>query len=111
MACYCCGDDIATGRKVKIRPWRDYDPRDRGADSAAYTSYKEEMTYRWSVICQACYSTLDNEVGMAEVSGRPFNLAGASRGNKATTVDEAKYREFRRKEAARLGIELGDDDQ
>ena len=32
------------------------------------------MTFRWAVICQACYSILDNEYGLAEVAGAPLNL-------------------------------------
>ena len=64
------------------------------------------MTYRWAVICQACYSALDTDIGIGEVAGRGFGLAGASRGDKATTIDEATYQEFQRREAAKLGIVL-----
>ncbi len=107
MWCYCCNREMTSARKVKLRPWRDnWGPG--GPDSAAYKSYEEEMTYRWGVICQACYSTLDNEAGLAEVAGKLFNLAGASRGDKAATIDEAKYKVFRRKEAAKLGLDLED---
>jgi hypothetical protein len=108
VKCYCCGRDLASARKAKLRPWRVYDPELGGPDSAAYKSYKEEMTYRWRVICQACYSTLDNESGRAEIGGKPFNIAGASRGDKAATVDEAKYQKFLRKEAAKLGLALNE---
>jgi hypothetical protein len=108
MECFCCGAEIDTARKVKVRHFLGYDPRNGGPDSAAYKSYKEEVTYRWSVICHLCYSTLDNLTGLAEIAGRNFTLAAASRGGKATTVDEAKYRAFRRKEAAKLGIDLDD---
>ncbi|QDV37380.1 hypothetical protein [Tautonia plasticadhaerens] len=62
------------------------------------------------MICQACYSILDNDSGMAEVGGKAFTIAGASRGDKAATIDEAKYRRFRRKEAARLGLDMDDDE-
>ncbi len=108
MTCYCCGREMTSARKVKLRPWRD-DWGPGGPDSAAYKSIVEEMTFRWAVICQACYSTLDNYSGRAEVSGRLFNLAGASRGDKAATIDEAKYRKFRRREAEKLGISLDDE--
>ena len=94
---------------MKLRPWREYDATQGGPDSAAYQSYEEEMTYRWAVICQACYSTLDNYSGRAEVSGRHFNIAGASRGDRAATIDEAKYRKFQRREAEKLGITLDDE--
>lgn len=110
MECYCCGAAIATGRKVKIRPWRDIDKDVAKSNEAAYEAYVEEMTYRWSVVCQACYSTLDNEIGLAEISGRLFNIAGASRMDRATTIDEAKYRKFRRREAEKLGIVLDEDE-
>ena len=109
MQCFCCGAELAMGRKVKIRRWRDNDPNLGGPGSAAYQSHQEQMTYRWSVICQACYSTLDNYLGLATVAGQLFNLAGASRGDKATTIDEAKYRVFQRQEARKLGIELDED--
>ena len=98
---------MTSARKVKLRPWRD-DWGSGGPDSAAYKSFVEDMTYRWGVICQACDSTLDNEAGLAEVAGKLFNLAGASRGDKAATIDEAKYKVFRRKESAKLGLDLED---
>ncbi len=106
MQCYCCDRRLASARKVKLRPWRDFDPERCGPDSAGYKSYEEDMTFRWAVICQPCYSTLDNYAGMAEIGGREFNLAGTSRGDKATTIDEVEYLAFRRKEAAKLGIDL-----
>ena len=82
----------------------------------AYQSYVEQMTYRWAFICNACYRELDNSTGLgaivvkviqpewSELPMKLFNLAGASRGDKATTVDEAKYLEFQRKEAEKLGM-------
>ena len=108
MRCCCCDREMKSARKVKLRRWREYDPRQGGPDSATYKSYQEEMTYRWSVICQACYSAVDNAVGLAEVAGDIYNLAGSSRGDRATTIDERKYQEFRRKEAAKLGLDLGE---
>jgi hypothetical protein len=111
MQRYCCDTETATGRKVKIRPWLN-GWGSGGPDSAAYMSFQEEMTYRWSVICQGCYccySTLDNESGRAEVAGKLFNLAGASRFDRATTVSEAQYRKFRRREAEKLGLTLDDE--
>jgi hypothetical protein len=33
-----------------------------------------------------------------------FNLAGASRGDKAAVVDEAKYQAFQRKQAEAMGL-------
>lgn len=109
MQCYCCGAEIALARKVKLRATRDYDPENGGPGSAAYQSYQEEMTFRWSVVCQTCYSTLDNQAGVAEISGTEYNIAGQSRGDKAATIDEAKYRGFQRTEAEKLGLTLDDE--
>jgi hypothetical protein len=58
------------------------------------------------VICQACYSILDSWIGVAEISGKSFNIAGASRKDRAATIDERRYREFRRREAEKLGMTL-----
>ncbi len=109
MQCYCCQREIASARKVKLRPWRGDEEDIGGPYSAAYKSYREDMTYRWAVICQACYSTLDNYSGLAEVGGKLFNIAGASRCDKASTIDEKKYRAFLRKEATKLGLDLEDE--
>ena len=111
MWCYCCNREMTSARKVKLRPWRDYDPDLGGPESPAYKSYEEEMTFRPAVICQACYSTLDNAAGLGQVAGKLFNLAGASRIDKAPTIDEAKYRAFQRKEAAKLGLDLGEESE
>jgi hypothetical protein len=110
MRSYYCERELTSARKVKLRRWRVYDPSRGGPDSPAYQSYEEEMTYRWAVICQACYSTLDNESGRAEVAEVPFNLAGSSRGDKAATIDERKYHAFRSMEAAKLGLNFGESD-
>jgi len=64
-------------RKVKVRPWRQYDPQ-QSQDAAAYAFYKKEMTYRWAVICQGCYARLDNAVGVAGIGGRRWGPKGQS---------------------------------
>jgi hypothetical protein len=104
--CYCCGAEIAVGRKVKLRPWRDFDPASGGPDSAAYMTYKEEMTYRWAFVCEDCYAKLDSPDGRAEIHGRDFTMAGQSRGGKATVKTDAEYRAFQRREAKKLGLDL-----
>ncbi len=72
----------------------------------AYQSYCEDRTFRWAFICNACYRQLDNEIGVTEISGSGhFNLAGASRGDKAPVVDEAKYQQFQRRQAEQMGLE------
>src|SRR5207237_4086045 len=105
MQCYCCAAEMAEARKVKLRVWRECNPLQM-VNQAAYLSYKEETTFRWAIICQACYGQLDNAIGMAAIAGRTFNLAGASRGDKAALLDEAKYQAFLRRQAAQLGLDL-----
>src|SRR5262249_25790379 len=108
--CFWCGAELTTARKVKIRPWCDFDEALGGPDCAAYRSYVREATFRWSPLCQGYDLTLDNATERAEVSGRLFNLAGASRVDKTTTVDEEKFRKFLRREAEQLGIEIDEEE-
>ena len=106
MMCYCCEQEIQIARKGKLRPWRVFDFDRGGPDSMEYLSYCEEMTYRWAFICNACYRRLDNEMGLAEIPGRgEFNLAGASRFDRAVVVDEEKYQKFQRKQAEKMGLD------
>jgi len=124
MQCYCCGQEIALARKVKLRELCDLkfppgafpsygitqghitpdevddDPR----GSSWYRSYVENMTYRWTFICNACYRTVDNETGFAEIGGKKFNLAGKSRRDKATMVNQEQYLMFQKKEAEKMGF-------
>ncbi len=111
MQCYCCQASTALGRKVKLRRWRDA-PEGFAADpskavaSGAAEAYREEMTYRWSVVCLECYRTLDNEMGLAEIPGRGrFNIASVSRQDKAAVVDDEKWQKFQRQQAKKLGLE------
>jgi hypothetical protein len=112
MHCHCCRDEIKFARKVKLRPVCHYEPPPGGppypasvVTLPAYLSYRENSTYRWAFICHACYRLLDNEGGRAEIPGRgEFNIAGASRGDKAAIVDEVKYLKFQRKEAEKMGL-------
>ena len=110
MRCYCCNREVSLARKVKLRLWVDFDPTLAGPESAAYQAYVEAMKFRWSVICQGCYTTIDGSVaGIAKIGGKNFSLAGSSRGDKATTINEEQYRKFQRKEAAKLGLDLGEE--
>ncbi len=105
MRCYCCTRAIDLARKVKLRAWRQDFPHG-GPGCPAYLSYQEDTTFRWAVICQACYGCLDNAIGLGVIGDRGFNLAGASRGDKAAVVNEAKYRAFQQREARKLGLDL-----
>jgi len=107
MRCWCCDREIRLARKVKVRPWRQFVPQGEfDPNDPAYAFYEKEMTYRWAVICQGCYARLDNAVGVAAIGARLFNLAGASRRDRAPVLDEAKYQAFERRQAAQMGLQL-----
>ena len=106
MQCYACDSKISKARKVKLRVVKNFDPRLGGPDSAAFISYKEDTTFRWAVICEECYCCIDNYCGVEAIGFNSFNLAGVSRAEKATIIDEAKYFEFQRREAMKLRIDL-----
>lgn len=105
MRCYCCTAEVPIARKVKLRPAPTGEERFTDPASAAYQSYRENMTYRWAVICISCYRALDNYCGVADIGAKTFNIAGTSRGDKAAVVDEAKYQAFRRREAEKMGLD------
>jgi hypothetical protein len=99
IECYCCRRDVPLVRKVELRGDASAPPGGFSSpDDPAYLRYKNEMTYRTAFICPGCFHLLDNECGLAEISGRAFRLAGKSRGDKAPTYDEAKYREWQQRE-------------
>src|SRR5262245_20681815 len=104
MRCYCCDAEIGLARKVKLRAWRNPELPPTSPDDPAYVFYHREMTYRWAFICQPCYRVLDNESGLVEIRAKTFNLAGATRGDKAAIVDGAKYEAFQRKQAEEMGM-------
>jgi hypothetical protein len=107
MRCWCCDSEVDLVRQVKLRPWREFEPDlELGPDDPAYAFYVKEMTYRWAVICQDCYFQLDNEDGLAPIGLRLFNLAGASRRDRARVLDEGKYQAFQRRQAARMGLQV-----
>jgi hypothetical protein len=112
MRCYCCDREVALARKVKLRGVVEFPEHlQKQPPGPAYWAYLEEMTFRWAFICQGCYLAVDTPIGVGVVNGRTYNLAGSSRADKATTVDEAKYLAFRRKEAAKLGLDLPEEDE
>jgi hypothetical protein len=85
MKCYCCATQMALARKVKLRPWQRFETND-SPDSTAFLSRREEMAYRWAVVCQECYRKLDNEFGSGGCGD--FELAASSRGAQAAIVHE-----------------------
>lgn len=104
MRCYCCTAEVNTVRKVRLRPWRDDPGPEGGPDAPAHRFYRREMTYRWAVVCLICYRTLDNATGLAEIGGKLWNIAGASRRDQAAALDEAKYTAWQEREARKLGL-------
>jgi hypothetical protein len=91
IRCSCCDAELTIGRKVQLRPWRDPPDPAGGPDAPAYQFYLTELTCRRALLCLPCYRTLDNATGLAEIGGRAFHLAGASRGDKAPVLNEGKY--------------------
>lgn len=110
MNCFCCDNEVQLARKVKIRRLIDYDPAQGGPESPQYMSFKEESTYRWSVICLSCYHQLDNDYGACEISGRQFSIAGCSRGDKARVMNQLDYQKWQVREAAKIGLDLSSND-
>jgi hypothetical protein len=108
VRCYCCDTEVSVGRKVKLRPALELDEPPSSLDDPAYQFYCKEMTFRWAVVCQPCYRTLDNDCGVGEIGGRLFGLAGASRGDKARVINEDAYRAWQRKLAEQMGTDTGD---
>ena len=106
VRCFCCDAEMKLARKVKLQAWREYCAEAGGLASAAYTSFREEMTFRWAFVCLACDRGRDTTFGVGEVGGRLFNLAGASRGDRAAVVNEAKYQAFQRRQAAAMGLAI-----
>ena len=87
MECYCCEQEMALARKVKLRTIEHISEakialfKTQGfKDSAAYRSYVNNVTFRWAFICESCYKKLDSADGCAKISGRgEFNIVGQSR--------------------------------
>jgi hypothetical protein len=105
MRCYCCEADVDVVRKVKLRRIRQPPDPAGGPNSPAWQFHRRETTYRWAVICLGCYRILDNHMGLAEIGGKAFNIAGQSRGDKAAVLDEMKYRLWQKKESRKLGLD------
>lgn len=112
MRCFCCDAEINLARKVKIRQWIHFTPEKTRIqdgdefDFTPYLAYREQVTYRWAVICQVCYRLLDNHIGTAEIGDKEYNMSMASRLDRANTINEEKYQAWQRREARKLGLEL-----
>jgi hypothetical protein len=104
MICYCCLRDVLLVCRVQLR----CDPREQPAVASpadpAYQAYVNNKTIRTEFICPGCYHALDNDLGLGEIGGKVYNLAGKSRGGKAPEYNRAKWLEHQRSEADKLGI-------
>jgi hypothetical protein len=95
MQCRCCDREVKVVRKVKLRTLASpffgdtASALDALGDGGLSGCRCDE--YRWSFVCPGCYHTLDNEYGIAAISGSLFNIAGASRRDRARTLNEAMY--------------------
>ncbi len=110
MNCFCCNNEVPLAKKVKIRRLIDYDPAQGGPESPQYKSFKEESTYRWSVICLPCYIKLDNDYGFCEINSREFSIAGCSRKDRARVMNQDDYQKWQVREAAKIGLDLSSND-
>jgi hypothetical protein len=98
MQCQCCDREVKVVRKVKLRTLAS--PYFGDTASAIADLCDGELSgcrcdkYRWSVICPGCYHTLDNEYGIAAISGSLFNIAAASRRDRARTLNATTFNEW-----------------
>ena len=125
MRCQTCQRDVRLVRSVMLRRHGDDDfrrlfarfpnPNILRSNEVAefdrlYSQYERNTQFRRTFICECCYRAFDTHsgVGVIEVNGQrqAFNLAGASRGDKAAIYDEAKYKRFQQKKAAEMGLFL-----
>ncbi len=107
MNCFCCGQEMAKARKVKIRRCVPFPSASLGPNSAAHVAYREAMTYKWDVVCQTCYELMDNVVGAADIASKEFHLAGSSRRNRARWLTKQQYDEWRLKDADKRFLQGG----
>lgn len=73
--------------------------------------HRKTMTYRRAFVCCACYAAMDRDgcgccVVARDGKARLFGLAGASRGDKAATVNVKQFAAFQRRIAKRAGFSL-----
>jgi hypothetical protein len=115
MICFCCAAEIPLARKVKIR-WIAMTglvakiPRvpvlgGKAIELARFRA-SDVPGWQWTVVCPNCYRLLDNWTGMTEMGVRTFALAGVSRCDKASLIDDRKFLAWQQREARKQGIEV-----
>jgi hypothetical protein len=105
MECFCRRREVHLVRKAKVRRAVSDDPNRGGPESAAYRSYVEQLTYRWAILCPACYTRLDGFDGAATIGGNFSTVVGPSHGDRAAALNETCHAGQRR-EVARRGLDL-----
>ncbi len=104
MDCFCCKENVAKGRHVKLRG----DVRKKfqiaHLDEAAYIAYQEDATFRASFVFEDCYGILDSSDGTSTILGNTNGIAGVSRGNKAPVYTVEKYEAYRLRQARKHGL-------
>ena len=104
MDCFCCRENVATGRHVKLRGDVRKGESLAHLDEAGYIAYQEDTTYRSSFVCESCYGVLDSSDGTGTILGNTYGIAGASRGNKAPVYTAEKYEAYRLCQASKHGL-------
>jgi hypothetical protein len=104
MDCFCCRENVATGRQVKLRGDVRKGFQIAHLDEAGYIAYQEDTTYRSSFVCESCYGVLDSSDGTGTIQGSSYGIAGASRGNKAPVYTAEKYEAYRLRQARKHGL-------
>ena len=104
MDCFCCRENVAKGRHVKLRGDVRQGMPDAPFLSAAYIAYEESTTYRSTFVCESCYGVLDSTDGTGTFLGNTYGIAGASRGGKAPKYRAERYAAFRLRQAIKHGL-------
>ena len=104
MDCFCCRENVAQGRHVKLRGDVRKGESLAHLDEAAYIAYQEDTTFRSSFVCEGCYGVLDSSDGTGTIQGSSYGIAGASRGNKAPVYSAEKYEAYRLRQARKNGL-------
>ena len=104
MDCFCCRENVAKGRHVKLRGDVRKGFQIAHLDEAAFIAFQEDTTYRSSFVCESCYGVLDSSDGTGTILGNTCGIAGASRGNKAPGYTAEKYEAYRLRQARKHGL-------
>ncbi len=94
MDCFCCRENVAQGRHVKLRGDVSKEFQIAHLDEAAYIAYQEDTTFRSSFVCEGCYGVLDSSDGTGTILGNTYGIAGASHTETETAMTRTKPKLF-----------------